>query len=122
MPTWGGLQQLAWSKRTSTLRGGLVFDYIFGEKQVMNSKQKRTIYACIVVAVLMLMFPPMVTQLGDGASFSEGFGFILVPKESTVVSGMAVVNVWQLMAQWLLVVGIGAAMYFVEGKQKVDQE
>lgn len=82
----------------------------------MNKKQKRTIQACVIIAVLMLAFPPMVEQLGHGAKSSEGFGFILSPKESTVSGLVAIVNVWQLMAQWILVAGIGVAIYFMQGK------
>lgn len=78
----------------------------------MNDKQKTTVKTCAVIAVLMLIFPPMVEVFPHGAESSLGFGFILGTTEGGNFNGM--LNIWQLLAQWLLVIGVGAALYHIQ--------
>jgi hypothetical protein len=76
-----------------------------------NHQQKKTLKICVAVAVLMLIFPPFITQLPHGAVSSEGFGFLLTTKETEISHLSPILNLQQLFAQWCMVAVVGVALW-----------
>lgn len=80
----------------------------------MNKNQKNTLKVCTAIVAAMLLFPPFVTHLPNGALTSEGYGFILSGVKSSRSVVDPVVNLWQLLVQWLGVAMIGVALWFIQ--------
>jgi hypothetical protein len=81
---------------------------------VINPQQKKILLASGIVIGVMLLFPPFVTHLPNGALSNEGFSFLLLPPKGRW-SITPSVNTVQLIVQWLAVFLIGGIAFFLSG-------
>ena len=80
----------------------------------INYQQKKILLTCGIIIGAMLLFPPFVTHLPNGAQSNAGFSFLFLPPKS----GWSItpsVNAIQLIAQWIAVCLIGAIAFFLSG-------
>lgn len=81
---------------------------------IINSLQRKILLSCGIIICAMLLFPPFVTKLPNGAQSNEGFSFLFFPPKG----GWSItpsVNATQLIAQWLAVCLIGGISFFLSG-------
>lgn len=77
----------------------------------INDRQRRILQVCFFLVITMVIFPPFVTQLPNGARSSNGFGFLFWPPQGEW-SLKPTVDAIQLIAQ-LAAVGLLGGLAFV---------
>jgi len=87
-------------------RAGGVIGNTWGDCTV-NFKQQKILYATILIAILMLLFPPLVRSYADGAQIGKGFGFLFS------ANGGAIVNLGLLFAEWFILAAISASLIYL---------
>ncbi len=89
----------------------------------MNLEQGRILRVCIGTIILMLVFPPFVAYLPNGAQSNEGYSFIFLPP-IVGYSLKSSVDLMRLLMQWFAVGVIGAITYYLAGQmpQNSSQE
>lgn len=80
----------------------------------MNSKQVLILKCAVFVAVLMLVFPPLVSQEWNGFTRNRGYGFLLSDNNG------ALINIGLLFAQWVLIGAVTAAIFYVSKQEAVE--
>jgi hypothetical protein len=85
------------------------------ERLKMNPKQRKTLRVCTAIVVAMLIFPPFIVHLPNGASSYAGFGFIFWPPDGGYTV-KPIVHLTQLIAQWAVVIASGASIWRIQAE------
>jgi len=64
--------------------------------KIMNARQQRILFRGILIAFLLLLFPPLVLHYPNGTQRNAGYGFLLAENNG------AVVNFLLLFSEWLI--------------------
>lgn len=86
----------------------------------MNPQQRKILKTCGVIIGVMLLFPPFVTYLPNGAQSSEGYSFLFFPPQGGWVV-KPTVNAMQLIAQWLAVALIGGIGFVLSAAHPLNE-
>lgn len=87
----------------------------------INHHQRRILQVCFCIVIAMLLFPPFVTQLPNGARSSDGFGILFWPPKGHW-SIKPTVDALQLIAQLAVVCLLGGLAFVLSSDQASGTE
>ena len=81
----------------------------------MNKNQRIVLFATVVILIVMLLFPPFMSQYLQGVTVNAGYSFILTPPtyELSYISCKSQVNPSLLGLQFLIVATVGGILCLV---------
>lgn len=83
----------------------------------MNKCQKNILIGIVVILGLMLLFPPFKYSSAYGGTFGAGYSFIFLPPRE-----LASIDVGTLFIQYLIIITIGAILFYIfrETGEKIE--